>query len=220
MLGPSRYWRRKPSWSKYMVFQGMPQYCCGEGISHSWRVYFVTFRGQRNTWQGILKGHQKEEQGPEFFRQPQSFWPKKPKHVTPLDTELQKPTVCGLSSADIKSSFPDVSQFQAFQELLEATTRGNSPLANDSRQAESLVPRQAQLESFPDDLVQFQAVEQSPTSSCLLALSPELDRDTKRIKIRRIWNSSPCFMCPPTWQIKTWSFPTLSWWGGRTQHVI
>lgn len=77
---------------------------------------------------------------------------------------MRKPAFCGLITANNTLQLPDPSQFDTLQELLVATAHtlqgtaidDYTPSADDFRHAELTVIRQAQRNSFPNDVAQLE----------------------------------------------------------------
>ena len=131
-------------------------------------------------------------QGPSFLLLDPNQWPVDPTCTLkePLDiTEVRKETFCGVSTVPdpVTSSF---TEYDTWRQLLEDTAQqlhrttedGPSP-ADDYRQAEILVLRQAQQDSFPEEYRQLKSGKPIHRSSRLLALSPEFDRASEVIRV-------------------------------------
>lgn len=138
-------------------------------------------------------------QGPPFLHKDAEWWPEIP-HPPPVPTdseELRKATFCGLTTVTSQSPVPDTSQFNAYEDLIEATAKSLhgaavTPLTADHyREAENLLLQQVQQECFPIDLHQLRENKPLQRSSRLLTLSPALDSTTKLIRVGRRLRHSP-----------------------------
>ncbi|KAK0132488.1 Gag-Pro-Pol polyprotein [Merluccius polli] len=131
-------------------------------------------------------------QGPAFLLQPPDLWPRSPTIDQSDDpVELSKPSFCGAVFLGQTHSITDPTQFTTFQDLLDSTAASchgvAKPLATPSAEtyldAEIAILRQAQLDSFGNDLACLQTHKPLPNSSRLLSLAPELDPVSGLIRV-------------------------------------
>ncbi len=119
--------------------------------------------------------------GPAFLFQSLELWPSNPNIDQSDDSvELRKPNFCGAVFLNPYPSIPDPSQFATFQDLLDCMATSlhgaaNPPSAENYCDAETAILRQAQMDSFRDDLACLQTQKPLLSSSHLLSLAPELD---------------------------------------------
>ncbi len=122
-------------------------------------------------------------QGPLFLRDPPKLWPEWPIPEEPDDNELRKVGTCTL----VCFTPSDFSQFKTLEELIETmalqAAADGKPTASDYRSAEISVLQQAQQECFPSDLEQLRAGKPLARNSRLKALAPELDGESKLIRV-------------------------------------
>jgi len=86
---------------------------------------------------------------------------------------------------------PNVSQCNTWKERLEARARalhgvadqGVGPTAEDYHNAETLIFKRGQKNSFPEELCLLKAGKPIPSSSRLLTLAPEFDEASKLIRV-------------------------------------
>ncbi|KAI7805170.1 hypothetical protein IRJ41_000825 [Triplophysa rosa] len=126
--------------------------------------------------------------GPSFLRDSPSSWPVTPPHSVNKDgDELRKTGVCTLLCLITSTSIPNLDHCKTFQELFEATASQEvtdaNPTVIDYRNAEFTLLQQCQQESFPVDLEHLKAGITLNHSSRLKALAPELDSETKLIRV-------------------------------------
>lgn len=144
-------------------------------------------------------------QGPPFLKQGQEHWPKKPE-LTQLKgvSELKGlPCYC-LTAVNTASNLPDSTKFNSWCELVEATRQGcqgaatsdsasREPMTN--REAEAVLLRACQLQSFPEEVAALKAQKPVPAHSRLVSLAPEWDPLTNMMRVggrlRRLANSDP-----------------------------
>lgn len=129
--------------------------------------------------------------GPEFLQKPLSSWPKMP-NLVPTDTskELRKPVSFHLITQGDQHSV-SASQFDNFQELVNATARSlhgaasstDTVTADTYKKAELKIIQQSQMESFPDEYAQLQAGKAISSNSRLKTLAAEFDSDTQLIRV-------------------------------------
>ncbi|XP_063766006.1 uncharacterized protein LOC134882305 [Eleginops maclovinus] len=131
-------------------------------------------------------------QGPDFLRQPETSWPEQPSgNPAEVPEEMRKQTFCGATTVDSGPPLLDIGQYSTFQELLEAVACSPHGVASDTestsaadlRKAELDVLRQAQIESFPDDMTQLLSGNPVTSNSKLVTLAPELDPNTQLIHV-------------------------------------
>jgi len=165
--------------------------------SHTWRFVDsaqnpadVITRG--TTLQDLTRPN-RWSQGPAFLYMHPEEWPIDPSS-SPADgldpVELRKATFCGVSSTPERQA-ADMYQYDTWQELLNATvqqlhgatTRDSCPTAEDYCQAETLILKRAQQDSFPEDLRLIKAGKPVLRSSRLSALSPEIDETGELIRV-------------------------------------
>ncbi|XP_048030334.1 uncharacterized protein LOC125279307 [Megalobrama amblycephala] len=130
--------------------------------------------------------------GPEFLQKPPSSWPKLP-NLVPADTskELRKPVSFHLLITEADQHSVSASQYDNFQELVDATARtlhgAASPTdtvtADTYKKAELRIIQQSQMDSFPDEYAQLQAGKPISSNSRLKTLSPEFDSETQLIRV-------------------------------------
>lgn len=132
-------------------------------------------------------------QGPPFLLLNPDRWPSEPSDTLtepPDPTELRKETFCGVSTrAD--PAYPSFSEYDKWMQLLEAAipqSHGAAPgdgtsSADDYIQAEMLVLRRAQQESFPEEYRLLKSGKPISRSSRLIALSPEFDQEREIIRV-------------------------------------
>ena len=130
-------------------------------------------------------------QGPQFLYHPSNTWPQVPDSskdgVDHQQLEM-KPSFCG--EVAMVGSLPDFSQYQTYQALLDASVELRTspdaqltPTAADYLQAEIENLRQAQKDSFGEDLVNLKAKRPLASTSRLLTLAPEVCPETGLIRV-------------------------------------
>nr|XP_055052534.1 uncharacterized protein LOC129438043 [Misgurnus anguillicaudatus] len=146
--------------------------------------------------------------GPAFLWEHPTSWPKLPKlDQTENSEELRKPTACHLLTTHAEQHLIDVTQFNSFQEIVEAVTQSlngaasaNTVTADTFRKAELEVFKTSQMESFPNEYIQLQKGTAISPNSRLIALNPEFDCDTQLIRVggrlRRCEQLSPDILHP------------------------
>lgn len=131
-------------------------------------------------------------QGPPFLLQDPAEWPVSPSmEPHPDSTELRKTAFCGATSVPSGQASTDWLIYNTWQELLEAKAQeiqqsidsSTTPSAESYRQAELLIFRLSQEESFPDDYQRLMAGKPVDSNSRLLTLSPEMDKSTALIRV-------------------------------------
>nr|XP_061835547.1 uncharacterized protein LOC133618822 [Nerophis lumbriciformis] len=128
-------------------------------------------------------------QGPPFLLQPPAEWPVKPNVEQEGDaSELRQSTFCGITLTTPSTPDAEVKQYDTWKELLVATVQelhgaAGSYTAEDYRNAETLILKQAQCESFPEELRLLKAGKPVPSVSRLLTLSPEMNEEEGLIRV-------------------------------------
>ena len=163
----------------------------------SWR--YVT--SSQNAADDITRGKTLQElsskgrwrDGPAFLCQAPDFWPTQPVREEPdNDPELRKPSLSCLITTTAKSTVQlQADQCSSFAELTEAVARsrngaaaGQSPIsAMDYQEAERIILKQSQQDSFPEECVLLSTNKPLPTTSRLLTLAPEYDHTAKLIRV-------------------------------------
>ncbi len=140
----------------------------------------------------VLTEMNRWSQGPPFLLQDPANWPVMP-GTDPTDdpTELRKSVFCGTTAVPPQSSIPDALDCHTWQELLDATakeiqvnpTSASFPDADDYRQAEILILKRVQQESFPNDYERLEKGTPVSSDSRLLTLAPELDKSSSLIRV-------------------------------------
>ncbi|XP_048010442.1 uncharacterized protein LOC125244397 [Megalobrama amblycephala] len=128
--------------------------------------------------------------GPSFLLQAPDKWPKKP-HITQSSksNELKGLTFC--SFASVLQNIPDANQFDSWTDLVEAVRQqchgaaepNQTQLINSYREAEAILLRACQAQSFSEELVSLRAGQPVHISSKLRNLAPELDQTTDLIRV-------------------------------------
>lgn len=137
-----------------------------------------------------LTGPSRWSNGPSFLLQASDEWPKRP-HITQphKSNELKNRTFC--SFASVPQNIPDANQFDSWKDLVEAVRQqchgaaepNQTQLINSYREAEAILLRACQEQSFPDEFVSLRASQPVHSSSRLRNLSPELDQTTGLIRV-------------------------------------
>ncbi|XP_077361589.1 uncharacterized protein LOC144006560 [Festucalex cinctus] len=131
-------------------------------------------------------------QGPSFLLQSPDTWPEDPSlDQVPDTSELRKSVFCGVTTVTSCQHTLDLEQFSSWKDLLEATTQelhgaagsDGPPAAEEYRQAEKVLLRRAQMESFPQEYSLLKRGRVVPRNSRLITLSPELDDDGDLIRV-------------------------------------
>ena len=133
-------------------------------------------------------------QGPDFLHHAEEYWPTDPSSCPEADdSELKKSSLCGHVTVDTCPQLPDLSQFSTWKDLMKTTARSLHGAANqnsdspseaaDYIKAENLLLKQAQSESFPEEVKAPNSDRPLPTSSRLSSLSPECDKDTGLLRV-------------------------------------
>ncbi|XP_057679968.1 uncharacterized protein LOC130908509 isoform X2 [Corythoichthys intestinalis] len=140
------------------------------------------------------------KQGPQFLTQNVEHWPKKPKYVTKeASPELKSSTFCGIVALKLNQHVPDATTYSSWKELVEATQHlhgaaAGSAQSTSRREAEVLVLRSCQAQSFSEEIAALQAQKPVHNHSRLASLAPEWDAETLLIRVggrlRRLRNAS------------------------------
>lgn len=124
------------------------------------------------------------ERGPAFLALPSDQWPVLTPHTHDPVPDLRRTMFCGLTQINKHSDLPDPSQFNTWQELVEATyqslhdTAKQTPSGSSSftqAEVEIFLLSQAQSESFPEDFQALKFGKDLPSHSSLSSLSPQFD---------------------------------------------
>ncbi|KAL0151955.1 hypothetical protein M9458_052762 [Cirrhinus mrigala] len=130
-------------------------------------------------------------QGPRFLKDPPNLWPECPIPEEPNNNEFRKVSTCTL----VCFTSSDFSQFNTLEELIESMAlqgaADGKPTASDYRSAEISALQEAQQECFPSDLEQLRTGKPLAGNSRLRALAPELDGETKLIRVGGRLRCSP-----------------------------
>lgn len=132
--------------------------------------------------------------GPDFLRHAEDRWPTNPSSCPETDdSELKKSSFCGHVAVGTGPQLPDVSQLSTWKDLMRTTAcslhgaadpSSDSPSeAADYIKAENLLLKQAQLESFPEEVKALISDRPLPTSSHLGSLSSEYDQETGLLRV-------------------------------------
>lgn len=138
------------------------------------------------------------------MKQNPEHWPKKPEVVqSEVVSELKGLFCYCLMTVETASNLPDATHFNTWSEV-EATQQtcqgaATSNSANSepvtSREAEAVLLRACQLQSFPEEVAALKAHKPVPAHSRLVSLAPEWDPLTNLIRVggrlRRLANSDP-----------------------------
>ncbi|KAL7880314.1 hypothetical protein SRHO_G00025680 [Serrasalmus rhombeus] len=133
-------------------------------------------------------------QGPSFLKQSMEHWPKKPESATPESlTEVKGVTLCCLTVLGRNNVSPDATGFRTWKELVEATQKAchgataESLSTNDQpvsyQDAELLILRECQTQSFPDEVAALREKKPVPNHSRLSNLAPEWDTAMNIIRV-------------------------------------
>ncbi len=134
-------------------------------------------------------------QGPPFLKQGQEHWPKKPELTQSKGVSELKglPCYC-LTAVNTASNLPDSTKFNSWCELVEATRQDCQGAATSdsasrepmtSREAEAVLLRACQLQSFPEEVAALKAQKPVPAHSRLVSLAPEWDPLTNMMRVWR-----------------------------------
>ncbi|XP_039514870.1 uncharacterized protein LOC120469772 [Pimephales promelas] len=141
-------------------------------------------------------------QGPPFLKQSPEHWPKRPE-VAPSEvvSELKGLMCYSVMAVGMESNLPDVTQFKTWRELVRATLQACQGAATSNseimtnREAEAVLLRACQAQSFPEEVAALKAKKCIPAHSRLVNLAPEWDPLTNMIRVggrlRRLANSDP-----------------------------
>lgn len=130
--------------------------------------------------------------GPAFLQQPTEFWPTKPSAgIVEEEAELRKPVFCSYTTTPANPPLPDPEQFSSFREMVQAVALSrhgaaagqDGPTADGYREIELELLRQAQHDSFAEDLALLAAGKPVTSTSRLITLAPEYDKATRLIRV-------------------------------------
>lgn len=127
-------------------------------------------------------------QGPYFLQQSPENWPTLPTLSSTDENELRKSFFCA-HVAVLHSSLPDPEQHPTWSDLVQATYQSvhgalaPSMSASQRIDTELLLLRQAQQDSFPDEVHALQDGKVIHASSRLRTLSPEYDQTLGVIRV-------------------------------------
>ncbi len=127
-------------------------------------------------------------QGPNFLQQSPEHWPTQTTSSSTDENEVRKTFFCA-HVAVLQSSLPDPEQHTTWADLVQATYQSvhgavATPMSAAQRiDTELLLLRQAQQDSFPDEVHALQNSKVIHTSSRLNTLSPEYDQALGIIRV-------------------------------------
>ncbi|XP_062392175.1 uncharacterized protein LOC134080001 [Sardina pilchardus] len=106
-------------------------------------------------------------------------------------TELRKSVFCGSTTTSSVVSSLDCQTYNTWQELLDTkaqeiqslTDSSSPPSAESYSQAEALILKVAQQDSFPEDYQNLMAGKPVSSKSRLLTMSPEMDKTAELIRV-------------------------------------
>jgi transposase InsO family protein len=141
-------------------------------------------------------------QGPPFLKQSPEHWPKRPEIAqSEVVSELKGLTCYSVMAVETESNLPDVTQYKTWRDLVGATLQACQGAASSNnvimtnREAEAVLLRACQAQSFPEEVAALQAQKLIPVHSRLVNLAPEWDPLTNMIRVggrlRRLANSDP-----------------------------
>ncbi|XP_073724410.1 uncharacterized protein [Misgurnus anguillicaudatus] len=131
-------------------------------------------------------------QGPSFLKLDSEHWPKRPEQATSDGLpELKGFTVCCLTITVPDQTLPDAAQFSTWKDLVEATRQTCRKVTDDSdntqlmdhREAELVLLRECQAQSFPEEIAALKTNKLIPSHSRLTCLAPEWDPETNVIRV-------------------------------------
>ncbi|XP_005167247.1 uncharacterized protein [Danio rerio] len=134
-----------------------------------------------------LTKSQRWSQGPQFIHQHPDTWPSLPELAAPDDhDELRKQTFCG--NTIITTPQPAISNCKNWSELLKFTYQSlhgaaDSMTAADAIEVELHILRQAQSDSFPEEVGALTKGKPISTQSRLAALAPVYDQTVGLIRV-------------------------------------
>lgn len=117
-------------------------------------------------------------EGPSFLKLSSAHWPKRPNQPQSEELpELKSLTICCLTTVESDHNCPDATQFSTWKELVEATRRLCQKVMDDSadthREAELVLLRECQAQSFPEEIAALKTQKPIPHHSRLACLAPE-----------------------------------------------
>lgn len=131
-------------------------------------------------------------EGPSFLKLSSAHWPKKPNQPRSKGLpELKSLTICCLTTVEPDHTCPDATQFSTWKELVEATRLLCQKVTDDSadnqlidhREAELVLLRECQAQSFPEEIAALKTQKPIPNHSRLTCLSPEWDPVTNMLRV-------------------------------------
>ena len=130
-------------------------------------------------------------QGPSFLRGPPKNWPSLPTSTEPEDAaELKHSIFCGLTQMSLAPQTPDVTQFDSWTDLVNATQQLFDGAAADPSlpqpdllDAEALLLKASQADCFPGEIKCLRAGKPVLPSSKLSTLTPEMDPTMGLIRV-------------------------------------
>ena len=130
-------------------------------------------------------------QGPSFLRGPPENWPSLPTFTEPEDAaELKQSIFCGLTQMGLVPQTPDVTQFDSWTDLVNATQQSFDGAAADPSlpqpdpfDAEALLLKASQADCFPGEIKCLRAGKPVLPSSKLSTLAPEMDPTMGLIRV-------------------------------------
>ncbi|KAI4898689.1 hypothetical protein NFI96_003936 [Prochilodus magdalenae] len=133
-------------------------------------------------------------QGPPFLKQSMEHWLKKPESATPESlSEVKGISLCCLTITGRNPISPDATEFGTWRELVEATQKVchgatvesistlDQPVSHQN--AEVLILRECQAQSFPDEVAALREKKPVPNHSRLSNLAPEWDPVMDMIRV-------------------------------------
>ncbi|XP_049330293.1 uncharacterized protein LOC125798980 [Astyanax mexicanus] len=133
-------------------------------------------------------------QGPSFLKQSIEHWPKKPESGTQESlSEVKGITLCCLTVLGRNCITPDATEYGTWKELVDATQKachgavaeslGTTDQPVSYRDAELLILKECQTQSFPDELAALREGKPLPNHSRLSNLAPEWDSAMNIIRV-------------------------------------
>ncbi|KAL7887877.1 hypothetical protein AOLI_G00028510 [Acnodon oligacanthus] len=132
------------------------------------------------------RGKDRRSQGLQFLRLTPAEWPEPPCLTQDWqDDEVRRHILYNLMTS--VSPLPDLQEYQTFGDQLEATARqlhrvaepSDGPTASEYADAVLDAIHQAQMDSFPSEVIHLKAGKPVPANSRLLCLAREFDRTTQ-----------------------------------------
>ncbi len=131
-------------------------------------------------------------QGPSFLKLSSEHWPKRPERArSEMLPELKGVTICCLTTVEPDYTLPDANQFSTWKELVEATRLACQQVTDNSantqlidpREAELILLRKCQAQSFPEETKALKTRKPIPNHSRLICLAPEWDPVTTVMRV-------------------------------------